>query len=104
MAAIEAAMALKDALRRGGHRVDSANPDSRKTNIKFDRRTIAVSKVEETGPIYSDDDDIHKLAAHSGLAAFRTADINSGIMTSGKYRVNHIINYIELVRIHIVVI
>lgn len=76
MAAIEAAMALKDALRRGGHRVDSANPGSTKTKIKFDRQIIAIAKVEEAGPIYSDDDDIRKLAALSGLTAFRTADIN----------------------------
>ncbi|WP_209508175.1 PIN domain-containing protein [Ruegeria sp. HKCCSP335] len=75
-AAIEAALAMSDAIRRGGHRVDAANPDATKTKIKFDRQIVAVAKVEGAHTVYSDDDDVHKYANRAGLKAYRTAELD----------------------------
>lgn len=74
-AAIEAAVSLKDAIDRGGHRIDAANPEASKTKIKFDRQIVAVAKAEGATAIYSDDDDVHKYAGRSGLSAYRTIDL-----------------------------
>ena len=46
-AAIEAAIAMSDAIKRGGHRVDAANPDATKTKIKFDRQIVAIAKARQ---------------------------------------------------------
>lgn len=56
-AAIEAALAMSDAIRRGGRRVDAANPDSTVTKIKFDRQIVAIAKAEGARAVYSDDKD-----------------------------------------------
>ena len=74
-AAIEAAIAMKDAIARGGHRVDAANPDATKTKIKFARQIVAVAKAEGVHTIYSDDDDVCKYARQSDLKAYRTAEL-----------------------------
>lgn len=75
-AAIEAALALSDALKRGGHRVDAANPDATKTKIKFDRQIVAIAKAEGAHTIYSDDRDVHSYAAIAGLKAIGTSDLD----------------------------
>jgi len=75
-AAIEAAIATSDAIKRGGHRVDAANPDAPKTKIKFDRQIVAVAKAEDAHTIYSDDGDVHSYAKLAGLKAYRTADLD----------------------------
>ena len=75
-AAIEAALAMSDAIKRGGHRVDAANPDATKTKIKFDRQIIAIAKAEGAHAVYSDDADVHSYAKHSGLDAYRTIDLD----------------------------
>lgn len=75
-AAIEAALALSDAIKRGGHRVDAANPDATKTKIKFDRQIVAIAVAEGADTIYSDDDDIHNYASYAGLRVVRTADLD----------------------------
>ena len=75
-AAIEAALNIKDAIQRGGHRVDAANPDATKTKIKFDRQIMAIAKVEKAHTVYSDDEDLHKYADRAGLEACRTADLD----------------------------
>jgi predicted nucleic acid-binding protein len=75
-AAIEAAIATRDAIHRGGHRVDSTNPDVTKTKIKFDRQIVAIAKAEAAHTIYSDDDDVCKYAQAAGLVAFRTAELD----------------------------
>lgn len=75
-AAIEAALALSDAIKRGGHRVDAANPDATKTKIKFDRQIVAIAKAEGARAVYSDDADVHSYAKHVGLDACRTADLD----------------------------
>ena len=75
-AAIEAALAMSDAILRGGHRVDAANPDATKTKIKFDRQIVAIAKAEGAHAVYSDDADVHSYAKHSGMDAYRTVDLN----------------------------
>jgi len=75
-AAIEAALAMSDAIKRGGHRVDAANPDATKTKIKFDRQIVAIAKAEGAHAVYSDDADVHSYAKHAGLDAYRTADLD----------------------------
>ena len=75
-AAIEAALAMSDAIKRGGHRVDAANPDVTKTKIKFDRQIVAIAKAEGAQAVYSDDADVHSYAKHAGLDAYRTADLD----------------------------
>jgi len=75
-AAIEAALATSDAIKRGGHRVDAANHDATKTKIKFDRQIVAVAKAEGAQAVYSDDADVHNYAKLSGLDAYRTADLD----------------------------
>ncbi|WP_299357012.1 PIN domain-containing protein [uncultured Shimia sp.] len=75
-AAIEAALAMSDAIKRGGHRVDAANPDATKTKIKFDRQIVAIAKAEGAHTVYSDDDDVHNYAARADLKAYRTAELD----------------------------
>ncbi|KAB6717007.1 PIN domain-containing protein [Roseobacter sp. TSBP12] len=75
-AAIEAALAMSDAIKRGGHRIDAANPDATKTKIKFDRQIVAIAKAEGVHAVYSDDADVHSYAKHAGLDAYRTADLD----------------------------
>ena len=75
-AALEAAIATRDALDRGGLRVDAANPDATKTKIKFDRQIVAIAEAEGAHSIYSDDGDVHNYAERAGLKAYRTADLD----------------------------
>ena len=75
-AAIEAALAMSDAIKRGGHRVDAENPDATKTKIKFDRQIVAIAKAEGAQAVYSDDADVHNYAKQAGLDAYRTADLD----------------------------
>lgn len=75
-AAIEAALATSDAIKRGGRRVDAANPDATKTKIMFDRQIVAIAKAEGAHAVYSDDADIHRFARRAGLDAYRTADLD----------------------------
>jgi len=75
-AAMEAALTLRDAIRRGGHRVDTTGPDATKGKIKFDRQIVAVAKAEKAHTIYSDDADIHGYAKQAGLKAYRTAELD----------------------------
>lgn len=74
-AAIEAALAMSDAIKRGGHRVDAANPDTTRTKIKFDRQIVAIAKAEGAHTVYADDADVHSYAKHAGLESYRTSDL-----------------------------
>jgi len=74
-AAIEAAIAMSDAIKRGGHRVDAAKPDANKTKIKFDRQIVAIAKAEGASVVYADDDDVHRYAKQTGLKAYRTSEL-----------------------------
>ena len=75
-AAIEAALAHRDALIRGGHRIDAADPDASRTKIKFDRQIVAIAKAEGARAVYSDDNDVIAYAKRAGLEACRTADLD----------------------------
>ncbi len=75
-AAVEAAIALSDAIKRGGHRVDAANPDATKTKIKFDRQIVAIAKAEGAHSVYSDDEDVHRYAKLANLQAYRTDELD----------------------------
>lgn len=75
-AAIEAALAMRESLSRGGHRVDAANPDATRTKIKFDRQIIAIAVAEGAHSIYSDDEDVHSYGSRAGLMVFRTIDLD----------------------------
>lgn len=75
-AAIEAALAMSDAIRRGGHRIDAANPDATKTKIKFDRQIVAIAKAEGAHTVYSDDADVLGYATRAGLKAYRTSELD----------------------------
>ena len=75
-AAIEAALAMSDAIKRGGRRIDAANPDATVTKIKFDRQIVAIAKAEGAHAVYSDDADVHVYSMHAGLDAYRTADLD----------------------------
>lgn len=75
-AAIEAAIAHRGALDRGGIRIDTATPDATRTKIKFDRQIVAIAKAEGARMVYSDDADVVGYATHSGLQASRTIDLD----------------------------
>lgn len=75
-AAIECALAMRDAMKRGGHRIDAANPDASKTKIKFDRQIVAIAKVEGAHTVYADDDDVHRYAQRADLKAYRTIELD----------------------------
>jgi PIN domain. len=74
-AALEAAIAMKDALQRGGIRVDAADPAATRGKVKFDRQIVAIAKAEGASAVYSDDQDVVKYAKQAGLEAFRTIDL-----------------------------
>lgn len=76
-AALEAAISTRDALNRGGMRVDAANPEATKTKIKFDRQIVAIAKAEGAHSVYSDDGDVHNYSERAGLKAYRTADLDT---------------------------
>lgn len=73
-AAIEAAIATHDAIRRGGRRAD-ADPGATAAKIKFDRQIIAIARAEGARAVYSDDSDVIRFAKQAGLEAYRTADL-----------------------------
>lgn len=75
-AAIEAAIAMSDAIRRGGMRIDASDPSTTRGKVKFDRQIVAIAKAEGASAIYSDDDDVVKYAQQAGLKAHRTVDLD----------------------------
>jgi len=75
-AAIECALAMRDAIDRGGHRVDAGHPDPSRTKLKFDRQIVAIAKAEGAHTVYADDGDIHRYAKLAGLNAYRTVELD----------------------------
>lgn len=73
-AAIEAAIATHDAIRRGGRRIDS-DATATVAKIKFDRQIVSIAKAEGSHTVYSDDSDVIRYAKQVGLEAYRTADL-----------------------------
>ena len=43
--------------------------------VKYDRQIVATAKVEAADTIYSDDNDVQKLAAQAGLAVIGVAEL-----------------------------
>ena len=75
-AAIEAAIAMNEALNSGGLRANAPTADVKKSKIKFDRQIVAIAKAEGAHTVYSDDKDVHSYASRAGLKAIRTADLD----------------------------
>lgn len=75
-AAIEAAIAMGEAISRGGIRVDATDPYATRGKVKFDRQIIAIAKAEGASAVYSDDGDVVKYAGQAGLKAYRTIDLD----------------------------
>lgn len=75
-AAIEAAIAMGEAIGRGGIRVDATNPNATRGKVKFDRQIVAIAKAEGATAVYSDDDDVFKYAQRASLKAYRTIDLD----------------------------
>ncbi len=75
-AAIEAAIAMEDAINRGGIRIDAKDPNVTRGKVKFDRQIVAIAKAEGATTVYSDDDDVIKYARQAGLSAYRTVDLD----------------------------
>lgn len=75
-AAIEAAIAMGEAISRGGIRVDATDPDATRGKVKFDRQIVAIAKAEGASAVYSDDGDVVKYAGQAGLKAYRTIDLD----------------------------
>ena len=72
-AAVEAAALLSAAIKGGKKKGGSGTSSWGKT--KFDHQIVAVAKVEAVGTIYSDDEDIVKLAQKLGIKVVTLADL-----------------------------
>lgn len=75
-AAIEAALAIRDSLDRGGLKIDASEGSVSRAKVKFDRQIMAIAKVEGADTIYSDDSDVIGYAKKGGLRAYRTSDLD----------------------------
>ena len=71
-AAIETALMIRAAHGLGDKRSGSKASWGK---IKFDHQIVAIAKVEGASEIYSDDDDVRRLAELSGLVALSLSDI-----------------------------
>jgi hypothetical protein len=43
--------------------------------VKYDRQIVAIAKVEAADTIYSDDEDVRKLAIQAGLAVMKISEL-----------------------------
>lgn len=71
-AAIEAALALRKAIKAGGKNLGLVGSWQK---VKTDRQIVAIAKVNGAETIYSTDRDIHRLAAEAGLKVRHVADL-----------------------------
>jgi hypothetical protein len=71
-AAVEVAAMTRDAMAAGNKRGGAQGTWAK---VKYDRQIIAIVKVEAADTIYSDDNDVRKLAVQAGLAVIRIADL-----------------------------
>ena len=70
LAAVELAAMTHEALSAGNLR---AGTDATRATLKFDRQIIAIARVQYQSTIYSDDEDIAKLAEKLDLEVFPTS-------------------------------
>lgn len=71
-AAIEIAATIRAAIDKGDKRDGVQAPWAK---IKFDRQIISIAKVEGATSIYSDDEDIKKLAPKSGIKVIGISEL-----------------------------
>ena len=71
-APVEVAAMTRDALSAGDKRGGAQGTWAK---VKYDRQIVAIAKVEGADIIYSDDDDVDKLATQAGITAMRIADL-----------------------------
>lgn len=71
-AAIEIAATIRSAIDKGDKR---NGIQASWAKIKFDRQIISIAKVERATSIYSDDEDIKKLAPKSGIKVIGIAEL-----------------------------
>jgi len=64
-AAVEAAAAIRDAKAKGYKR--GKGVEATWAKVKFDRQIVAIAKVNSVSTIYSDDEDVAKLAEPMGI-------------------------------------
>jgi hypothetical protein len=72
VAAIEAARALAKAMKEGDKK---SGATGRWQVVKVDRQFVAIAKVNAVSTIYTDDEDVRKLAATEGIATKGMADL-----------------------------
>lgn len=72
VAAVEAAIMTSDAKRRGGKKGGSGTTWAK---IKFDRQIVAICKARGITTIYSNDEDIHKLARRENMKVVAVWDL-----------------------------
>jgi predicted nucleic acid-binding protein len=73
-AAVELAQMTRAALDTGRKRAP-VEEDRPWAKVKFDRQIVAIAKVEGASAVYSDDDDVKKIAIQAGMTAFGVADL-----------------------------
>ena len=75
-AAVEAALSARDAIERGGMKVDAPNSSASRAKVKFDRQIVAIAKAEGASAIYSDDDHVARIGKAAGLQVYTTAELD----------------------------
>lgn len=70
-AAIEVAMMLRHELQEGTLK----DATTTWAKLKFDRQIVAIAKVCKATAMYSEDDDIHRLAERSNIPCYRVRDL-----------------------------
>ncbi|MEX0759090.1 MAG: hypothetical protein WD100_05880 [Tistlia sp.] len=75
IAAIEAALMMREAMSRGGLRA-RADPSSPRAKIKFDYQIVAVAKTEQAEAIYAGDQQVLGMAARAGLRGIHVAHLD----------------------------
>lgn len=71
IAAIETARIAQEASKKGSKRGESADTWAK---VKYDRQIVGIAKVLNASTIYSEDDDLRKLAIANRIAAKGVAD------------------------------
>ena len=71
-AAIEAAESQRRAIDAGSKKSGAAGPWQK---VKVDRQIVAIAKVHGVDELYSDDDDVRRLAEADGVAVRSVADL-----------------------------
>ena len=73
-AAIEVAAMTRQAIDQGNKRFGT-NAHAIWAKVKYDRQIVAIAKVEEASAIYSDDDDVRKLAQAQGMTIIQLPEL-----------------------------